>query len=93
MIMLENVHRERINNGTVKGFDPQSFTEGKTMYVQSLQSRKTIEICRSVYSKEELQEIESYAERGGARIVKMSASGQGGRMSVWMELDLGKRQF
>ncbi|WP_042146640.1 hypothetical protein [Paucisalibacillus sp. EB02] len=63
------------------------------MCVQSLQSRKAIQICRSVYSREELQEIESYAERGGARIIKTSTSNNGGRMSVWMELDFKKRQF
>jgi hypothetical protein len=67
--------------------------EGDEMCVQGLHNGKLILVCRSVYSKEELLEIKSHAERGGARIIKTSKTCDSGRVKVLMELDLGKRQF
>ncbi|WP_047984004.1 hypothetical protein [Ornithinibacillus californiensis] len=63
------------------------------MYVQSLQTRKPIRISRSVYSMEELQKIAIYAERGGARILSITPSFHGSRLTVSLELDGSKRQF
>ena len=63
------------------------------MCVQGLQNSKLIQVFRSVYSKEELLEITSHAERGGARIIRTTKTCDSGRMTVLMELDLGKRQF
>lgn len=64
------------------------------MHLQSTQKKQNvIRICRTVYSMEELLELEQLAERGGARILSKTIRHQGAIISVSLELDRSKRQF